>query len=544
MPMFGFLSLPEAMKKQFVIPSGIRVSKANVELRKVKTLGGRRNWRALQPGELSGMRPLSKLPQQEGGHDYDEDDEDLCGLPTGGAEGPPFERLILWTDPSWMDEEVEDEDEDEDEDNLSSVEEKKIKKESNQLQPHRIEVAHELARKLRPHQREGVQFLFECTMGLRGFEGQGCILADDMGLGKTLMSIVLMWTLLKQGFQKGESAVRKVVITCPTSLVGNWENEINRWLDGKCTIYAVKTDPKKVIKNFVHERRHAVLIVSYETQRLYQQIFQAKTAPCNSCDLLICDEAHKLKNADSGLTVSLDKLPAKKRILLSGTPMQNELTEFYNMVNFCNPLVLGTKEEFRKKYERPILKAREPDATEKMREKAVVLQNELSTIVNEFILKRGNILNARHLPPKLTQFVCCRLSPMQELLYDALLGSKSLRHIRDGIQKNALNSILYLQHICAHPQMIINDYNIKKKEPDNDTEELNELVKIIDDNGGIGSKSKESTGGMGGRGMIPMRSMNRSGLPPPPSLKNPPHLLFKKAPINPNKSQQPKKIVT
>ena len=69
------------------------------------------------------------------------------------------------------------------------------------------------------------------------------------------------------------------------------------------------------------------------------------------CELLICDEAHKLKNAESGLAQSLSLLPAKKRVLLSGTPMQNELIEFYNMVNFCNPNILGTAMEFRKRYE-------------------------------------------------------------------------------------------------------------------------------------------------------------------------------------------------
>ena len=67
------------------------------------------------------------------------------------------------------------------------------------------------------------------------------------------------------------------------------------------------------------------------------------------CDLLICDEAHKLKNADSGLAKSLNLLPARKRILLSGTPMQNELSEFFNMVNFCNPLVLGTAADFKRR---------------------------------------------------------------------------------------------------------------------------------------------------------------------------------------------------
>ena len=74
-----------------------------------------------------------------------------------------------------------------------------------------------------------------------------------------------------------------------------------------------------------------------------------KTPSNNICDLLICDEAHKLKNAESGLSKALNILPVKKRILLSGTPMQNDLVEFYNMVSFCNPDILGTVSEFKRK---------------------------------------------------------------------------------------------------------------------------------------------------------------------------------------------------
>lgn len=317
------------------------------------------------------------------------------------------------------------------------------------------QVIPQLASKLRPHQREGVQFLFECTMGLRGFEGQGCILADDMGLGKTLMSITAMWTLLNQGFRKNQPAVHKVMIVCPTSLVGNWDNEIRKWVGDSCPTYAVKTEPKKMIKNFLQSRQRSVLIISYETQRLYSKMFenQMKLMSQNEstngvCDLLICDEAHKLKNAESGLAVSLNALPAKKRILLSGTPMQNELSEFFNMVNFCNPNILGSLSEFRRKYERPILAAREPDAIESEISEAAKLQKELSVIVNEFILKRGNILNAQHLPPKLVQFVCCRLTPLQEQMYERLLSSKEIRHIKEGKQTNTLNSIRQLINIC------------------------------------------------------------------------------------------------
>ncbi len=347
---------------------------------------------------------------------------------------------------------------------------------------HKVEVTPILASKLRPHQREGVQFLFECTMGLRGFEGNGCILADDMGLGKTLMSITTMWTLLNQGTESPTtSAVKKVIIACPTSLVGNWDNEIRKWIgDGKCPTFPVKTEPQRTIKDFVQHKGKGVLIISYETQRRYSKLFQpSKLAPNPCCELLICDEAHKLKNADryalthslnllthslthsltylltlsSGLSKSLTLLPAKKRILLSGTPMQNELTEFYNMVDFCNPMVLGTISEFRKKYERPILRAKEMDASPSDKTKADVLQKELSTIVNEFILKRGNILNAKFLPDKLVQYVCCKISPLQELLYEHILNSKEMRHIREGKQVRkpiASLPLSLLTHLLTH----------------------------------------------------------------------------------------------
>ena len=87
-----------------------------------------------------------------------------------------------------------------------------------------------LCRFLRPHQREGVQFSFDCVMGLREYEGAGCILADDMGLGKTLQSIAILWTLMCQGFE-GKPAVTHTIIACPVSLVTNWESELTKkWI--------------------------------------------------------------------------------------------------------------------------------------------------------------------------------------------------------------------------------------------------------------------------------------------------------------------------
>lgn len=176
MPLFGFLEIPDSLNRQFVLPKGCVVTKETLALRQRKFLGGNKNFQPITPAMLAGGFTRPSMVDACA-MEAEEEDEDMEGLPNENL--PPFEPLILWQNPNDAE--------------------------------HKIEVIPSLAVKLRPHQREGVQFLFDCTMGMRGFEGQGCILADDMGLGKTLMSITIMWTLLNQGMVKGQSAVRKVI---------------------------------------------------------------------------------------------------------------------------------------------------------------------------------------------------------------------------------------------------------------------------------------------------------------------------------------------
>lgn len=215
LPLFGFLEIPETLNKQFRVPSGCLISEKSIALRKIKTLGPSKNVNLIRPGHYMPPLPRSSLNGEMSPLDDDETDE----LPTAvSLHLPDFEPLILW---------------------------------KHESASHQIEVIPELCCKLRPHQREGVQFLFECTMGLRGFDGQGCILADDMGLGKTFMSITLLWTLMNQGYFSNESAIRKAIVACPTSLVGNWDKEIKRWVGERCETFPVKSEPKKIIKNFL-----------------------------------------------------------------------------------------------------------------------------------------------------------------------------------------------------------------------------------------------------------------------------------------------------
>ena len=314
-----------------------------------------------------------------------------------------------------------------------------------------------LAKWLRPHQREGVQFMYQCVMGMKNFDGNGCILADDMGLGKTLQSVSLIYTLLKTSVKPSkEPTAKRVIVVCPCSLVKNWDNEFVKWLGPGAvkTMALAESDKKTVEKSmdlFVRTKMFNVLICSYETIRTHI----ARLNKCKDCcDLLVCDEAHRLKNNENQTSKALNSLPVRRRVLLTGTPMQNDLQEFFAMVDFTNPGVLGTQEEFRKNILFPVLRGREPDATERQRNKMLEVQKNMSAIVDEFILRRVNTLNAQHLPPKLVQVVCCNLTDIQKNMYQHLISSKDMQHVLDGKQVNCLSSIQMLMKLCNHPRLI------------------------------------------------------------------------------------------
>jgi DNA repair and recombination protein RAD54 and RAD54-like protein len=278
--------------------------------------------------------------------------------------------------------------------------------------------------------------------------------------GKTLQSVTLIWTLLRTGITaNGAPTAKRVIVVCPCSLVKNWDNEFSKWLGPGTvkTLPIAEADRKKVEKDldaFGKLNLFDVLICSYECLRTHAKRL---TKYPNCCDLLVCDEAHRLKNNDNQTSRALDSLPVKRRVLLTGTPMQNDLQEFYAMVNFTNPGVLGTQDEFRKNMLFPILRGREPDATESQKNKMNTIQEEMSGIVNQFILRRINTLNAQHLPPKLVQVVCCNLTEIQQNMYQHLITSKDMQHVMDGKQVNCLGSIQMLMKLCNHPSLVVEE---------------------------------------------------------------------------------------
>lgn len=313
-----------------------------------------------------------------------------------------------------------------------------------------------LSKVLREHQRVGLQFLFDCLMGLRDFNGCGCILADDMGLGKTLQSVAVIWTLLTQGGPHGKPACRKAVIICPASLVKNWDAEFNKWLHGRCKCVALAVSGSAQVRGtlmtFAHNREAQVLIASYETFRGYA----SEVSGCG-VDLVVCDEAHKLKNDNAAVTQCITSLEAKRRLLISGTPIQNNLDEFFTLVSVANPGVFGDVAAFKRNYGAPILRGREPTATAEERQKGQEKLEHISSVTGQFILRRTNRLNARFLPPKQLFNVFVEPTEFQRRLYHSFLRSNVAQKVladNAKMTRTVLGTIKKLQSLVNHPFLV------------------------------------------------------------------------------------------
>jgi DNA repair and recombination RAD54-like protein len=316
-----------------------------------------------------------------------------------------------------------------------------------------------LAKVLRPHQVEGVKFLYRATTGLIDPKANGCIMADEMGLGKTLQCIALMWTLLKQSPEAGKSTIQKCVIACPSSLVRNWANELVKWL-GPDAIHPFAIDGKATKDELIQQIRQwsiasgravvrPVLIVSYETLRLYVEEFGQ-----TPIGLLLCDEGHRLKNGESQTFTALNSLNVQRRVILSGTPIQNDLSEYFALLNFANPNYLGTRADFRKHFENPILRGRDAAGTDSDRKKGDERLKELLTLVNKFIIRRTNDILSKYLPVKYEHVVFCNLAPFQKDVYNHFIQSPEIKSLLRGKGSQPLKAIGMLKKLCNHPDLL------------------------------------------------------------------------------------------
>ena len=281
----------------------------------------------------------------------------------------------------------------------------------------------------------------------------GAILADEMGLGKSIQAIALIWTALKQG-PSGEPIARKAVVVCPSSLVGNWAKEIDKWLKGRLQCVQMGESSKTALgklSEFQFKDGLDVLIISYDQLKIHCK----EIAKVHNIDLVICDEGHRLKNTEIKTSQSVKLIKAPRRVILSGTPIQNDLSEFYAMVDYVNPGILGSVKQFKNVYEEPVMKSREVDATPEQKEIGSRRSKELTQKTERFILRRTQVLNRQYLPAKVEYTVFCNLTPLQSKLYVFMCTLFNERHDKKEEKSvEALPLITNLKKLCNSPELI------------------------------------------------------------------------------------------
>ncbi|KAI0059098.1 hypothetical protein BV25DRAFT_1901802 [Artomyces pyxidatus] len=317
---------------------------------------------------------------------------------------------------------------------------------------------------LRKYQQDGVNWLaFLAKYQLHG------ILCDDMGLGKTLQSICI---LASKHFERArryketkspDSVHLPSLIVCPPTLTGHWYYEILKYADNLKPILYVGNarERNKILQKL---KNHDVVITSYEVVR--NDIGVLEDYNWHYC---ILDEGHVIKNAKTKLTKAVKCIRANHRLILSGTPIQNNVLELWSLFDFLMPGFLGSEASFNERFGKPILSNR--DGKSKNSEAAALALEALHKQVLPFLLRRlkEDVLN--DLPPKIIQDYFCELSEMQKQLYDDFSKSQARLSAEDAVkgaapntggQQHIFQSLQYLRKLCNHPALVLkNDDAVK-----------------------------------------------------------------------------------
>ncbi|WP_258861865.1 DEAD/DEAH box helicase [Marinitenerispora sediminis] len=313
-----------------------------------------------------------------------------------------------------------------------------------------------LAADLRGYQLRGLRWLVRMTS-----LGLGCCLADDMGLGKTITLIALHL------HQRAAGTAGATLVVCPASLLGNWRREIERFAPGVAvrTYHGARRDLDGVTDGFV--------LTTYGTMRR-----DAARLGALRWGLLVADEAQHVKNPASGTARALRTVGADARVALSGTPIENNLSELWAILDWTTPGLLGTLPAFRARWAAPIEAGRDPVAAER-----------LSRLVRPFLLRRRKTDPgvAPELPPKTETDRPVTLTLEQAGLYEAVVRD-TMERIRtaDGMARRGLvfGLLTALKQICDHPAQYLREDSGRLAGRSGKLDLLDELLDTITAAGG------------------------------------------------------------
>ncbi|KAK0355812.1 DNA repair protein rhp26 [Friedmanniomyces endolithicus] len=321
------------------------------------------------------------------------------------------------------------------------------------------------------YQKTGVQWLWELYS-----QQVGGIIGDEMGLGKTIQIISFL-----AGLHYSEKLDKPIIVVCPATVMKQWVNEFHRWWpplrvsilhtsgsgmldinrearnedDLEMATYSRRsttdqTKGHKAARRIVDRviRDGHVLVTTYSGLQTYAELLIP-----TDWGYAVLDEGHKIRNPNTAITIFCKELRTHNRVILSGTPMQNNLTELWSLFDFVFPMRLGTLVNFRTQFEIPIKQGGYANASNLQVETAMKCAETLKDTISPYLLQRFKVDVAADLPKKSERVLFCKLTKLQRDAYEWFLASEDMRSILSG-KRQALYGVDILRKICNHPDLV------------------------------------------------------------------------------------------
>ncbi|KAL8812876.1 MAG: hypothetical protein Q9200_000698 [Gallowayella weberi] len=319
------------------------------------------------------------------------------------------------------------------------------------------------------YQKTGVQWLWELYS-----QQVGGIVGDEMGLGKTIQIISFL-----AGLHYSKKITRPIIVVAPATVMKQWVNEFHTWWppfrvsilhtsgsgmidlgresqweeDLLSQTPSARRKPvtknqraaKKIVDRVVNQGH--VLVTTYTGLQTYAELL----IPVD-WEYAVLDEGHKIRNPNTAITIYCKELRTANRIILSGTPMQNNLVELWSLFDFVFPMRLGTLVNFRSQFEIPIRQGGYANASNLQVQTAMKCAETLKDTISPYLLQRFKIDVASDLPKKTEQVLFCKLTKPQREAYENFLSSDDLKSIMNG-KRQVLFGVDILRKICNHPDL-------------------------------------------------------------------------------------------
>ena len=320
------------------------------------------------------------------------------------------------------------------------------------------------------YQKTGVQWLWELYS-----QQVGGIVGDEMGLGKTIQVIAFL-----AGIHYSKKITKPIIVVAPATVMTQWVNEFHTWwppfrvsilhtsgsgmIDvgresreedelmsaaprsiGSKPLTKAQKSAKKIVDRVVQEGH--VLVTTYSGLQTYAELLIP-----TDWEYAVLDEGHKIRNPNTAITIYCKELRTANRIILSGTPMQNNLVELWSLFDFVFPMRLGTLVNFRQQFEIPIRQGGYANASNLQVQTAMQCAETLKETISPYLLQRFKADVASDLPKKSEQVLFCKLTKFQRDIYENFLASDDLKAIMDG-KRQILYGVDILRKICNHPDL-------------------------------------------------------------------------------------------